>query len=188
MALTCGWFNTEHLTINFNGTLSSHFSHPPGSPCVDFFSGPEYLSYLAVGVNPPWDSNPFFFELYHEAENEGIYTNDTVYNLDFYTATYVCYQPNGETCSFVDTWPYYFVPVESVNLHLTTIERANIGNQIGYVVTGDETSWVSNNSTSGGCLFDYQTPGNYSVEDNCAIEQRFEWYGIICVTRYAMRI
>ena len=64
------------------------------------------------------DSNPFFFEFYHTSEyGEGFYTKDAIYNLDFFTASYVCYQPDGEICSNFQWWPYYFVPIEMVNLN-----------------------------------------------------------------------
>lgn len=171
------WDNSRPLTILYNGSLTSHFSHPPHAPmhCGDYFSQPELSAYLEVGVNPPWDNNPFFFQLYDRSENgEGYYTNTPVYNLHFFTAVYVCYQPSGQTCSTVlQSWPYYFVPIEMVNLNRAVVERTIMGPEIGYSVSGDEKTWVSNDTTI--CEFEYNLPKNYTKSSGCMAGQQFVW-------------
>ena len=81
--------------LAFNGTISATVSYPTetdSKSCSQKALGPFVQSYLYVGVNPPWDSNPFFFELYHLTSglNSGLFTSDSIYNLDFTTAAYAC--------------------------------------------------------------------------------------------------
>jgi len=78
------WAGTQY--IFFNGTITGTVNYPSScSPSSESY-GPYIRTYLYVGVNPPWDSNPFYFELYHLAsEGDGfiVITEDYVYNLDF---------------------------------------------------------------------------------------------------------
>jgi len=54
--------------LAFNGTISANRVLPTETDnkyCSQQALGPFAQSYIYVGVNPPWDNNPFFFELYH---------------------------------------------------------------------------------------------------------------------------
>ena len=68
-------------------------------------------SHLYVGVNPPWDPNPFFFELYHfasDCEASFCFTRDSIYNLDFASAAYQCYNPvDKKPCGLITFNPLY---------------------------------------------------------------------------------
>lgn len=83
--------------LAFSGTISATVSYPTETDnkyCSQQALGPFAQSYLYVGVNPPWDSNTFLFELYHLTSglNSRVFTltNYTIYNLDFTTAAYAC--------------------------------------------------------------------------------------------------
>ncbi|KAF8060246.1 hypothetical protein FPV67DRAFT_1453361 [Lyophyllum atratum] len=135
--------------IFYNGTISGRFVHPPGqSSCPDYHLGPHALTSLFVGVNPPWDANPFFFDLYHISSTESIlYTYDSIYNLEFTTAAYVC-RKYGQPCGDVEFMPFYFLPVEMVNLKDAKVERVTVGAETGYRVRGDEKTWVGNGTVN----------------------------------------
>jgi hypothetical protein len=148
--------------------------------------GPYKLSSLYIGVNPPWDSNPFFFELYHLAsESSGFpdWTNDSIYNLDFTTAAYICMK-NGEMCEFLTYHPYYFVVAEMVNLKDANVARVSEGMGVGYSVTGDEKTWVSNGTIKNSV--DVAMPLNYTWEAGCMYELHYEWY--VDASRFPLRM
>jgi len=136
--------------LAFDGTISATVSYPTETNnkyCSQQALGPFVQSYLYVGVNPPWDSNPFFFELYHLNSdlNSGLFTNDSIYNLDFTTAAYACWADDGTHCGFIE-YDYHFVAEELLNLNMSKVEKVKVGQEDGYNVSGDQTSWV--NSTT----------------------------------------
>ena len=138
--------------LAFNGTISATVSYPTETDnkyCSQQALGPFAQSYIYVGVNPPWDSNPFFFELYHltSGPNSGFFalTNDSIYNLDFTTAAYACWGDDGTPCGLIEL-DYHFVGEELLNLNKSKVEKVKVGQEDGYNVSGDQTSWV--NSTT----------------------------------------
>lgn len=187
-------FNAAGQFLFYNGTVSGSltYSERPGVPC----SLKEHAkSYLYVGKYPPWDSNAFFFELYHlstrdhdgkpdgedqqstastpvlastatsnipttaampVSKRQGFVdvSQDEISNFVFTTAAYVCFKDNSSCAasgSYFVNDPYY-VPIELIDLARAKVERVNealgLGQkpEQGYRVTGDETSWVSNNT------------------------------------------
>jgi len=110
---------------------------------------PFVQSYLYVGVNSPWDGNPFFFELYHltSGPSSGLFTltNDSIYNLDFTTAAYACWADDGTPCGLIE-YDYHFVVEELLDLNMSKVEKVKVGREDGYNDSGDQTSWV--NSTT----------------------------------------
>ncbi|OCK89737.1 uncharacterized protein K441DRAFT_680971 [Cenococcum geophilum 1.58] len=103
--------------------------------CSQQALGPFAQSYLYVGVNPPWDSNPFFFEPYHLTSglNSGFFTfaNDSIYNLDFTAAAYACWADDGTPCGLIK-FDYHFVGEELLNLNMSKIEKVKVGQEDGY--------------------------------------------------------
>jgi len=55
--------------ITYNGSLTGTYHPGPSSPsaCSSYFLSPMVNSVIEVGVNPPWDTNPFYLSLYHNA-------------------------------------------------------------------------------------------------------------------------
>jgi len=142
------WAGTQY--IFFNGIITGTANYP--SPCSPLSAsyGPYPLAYLYVGVNPPWDSNPFYFELYHLAsEGDGyiVFTQDFVYNLDFASAIYACYSSTGSECEFLTFNPQFRVE-EKLDLTKATVSAGQVGGEAGYTVAGNSQSYVGK-STDG---------------------------------------
>jgi hypothetical protein len=139
----------------FSGNITGTVTYPSTPSCEEKALGSYDRTYLYVGVNPPWDTNPFFFELYHLASDEdGIFgfTNDLIFNLDFSSAAWECYK-GGEPCGPFFTEDPYFVPVVyldmSGNNNGSKIERVEVGDEDGYTVTGGPGTWVGNDTGNG---------------------------------------
>ncbi|KAF8055169.1 hypothetical protein FPV67DRAFT_1745338 [Lyophyllum atratum] len=170
--------------IFYNGTISGRFVHPPSqSSCPDYHLGPHALTSLFVGVNPPWDANPFFFDLYH-ISSEGLpYTYDSIYNLEFTTAAYVC-RKYGQPCRSVEFMPFYHLPVEMVNLKNAKVERVTVGAETGYRVRGDEKTWVGNGTVNDD--LEVTIPLGVTEQDECMGSLHYTWNSSIPFT-YDMR-
>ncbi|GLB38017.1 putative CTD kinase subunit gamma CTK3 C-terminus [Lyophyllum shimeji] len=172
------WVEEGHADaqyIFFNGTISGHWVPTNAPGCSDYYLGPHLRTYLLVGVNAPWDSNPFVFDLYHlatERDDGIVFTNDSIYNLQFTTAALLC-RKDGRPCSSFESWPYYFAGVEMVNLNEARVERVTVGTETGYTVTGDEKTWVSNDTISN--RVDIARPRNYTFQDGCLDQRTFLW-------------
>lgn len=115
--------------------------------------GPYAATDLYVGVNPPWDPNPFFFELWHYAsdcDSSFCWTEDKIYNLDFASAAYECIDKGtGQPCELI-TFNYYYRQDVCLDLKSqSTIQRQQIGGETGYTVSGGPSSWVGNDSANG---------------------------------------
>lgn len=73
--------------------------------------------------------------------------------------------------------PYYYVPLEIVNLNAATVTQLNSvdgDNEKGYDVVGDQSTFISNGTAVSS--FDFQRPRNYSSQSGCAEVLHFEWY------------
>ena len=166
--------------LAFNGTISATVSYPTETDnkyCSQQALGPFAQSYIYVGVNPPWDSNPFFFELYHLASglNSGIITltDDSIYNLDFTTAAYACWADDGTPCGSIE-FDYHFVGEELLNLNKSKVEKVKVGQEDGYNVSGDQTSWV--NSTTERSATNGVNLLSFCYEANVDWSSGFTWY------------
>lgn len=114
--------------------------------CQDVTLGPYNNSRLYVGVNPPWDKNPFFFDLYHHSSEGGSvvfsFTKDRVYNLEFTSAALSCFSGNDRCAAFASN--YYFLPDTALDLTKAKIQTRIIESEPGYTVSGDSSAWISN--------------------------------------------
>src|SRR3954451_13318784 len=83
--------------ITYNGTITGHFTptvSASNSSCFAYSIYPIEDSISQIGVNPPWDTNPFWFSISHlgQMSSENIqcsgacFTDDPIYNLQFQTA------------------------------------------------------------------------------------------------------
>ncbi|KAM0269844.1 hypothetical protein ACHAQH_009629 [Verticillium albo-atrum] len=106
-------------------------------------------------------------------------TDDAIYNLGFNTASYECYK-DGERCGLFEYSDFTFVGEPLINLTVASISRLSDrpidqsdSKDTGpfYSVSGDESTWVSNDRKSNS--FEFQVPRNYSGDDNCALD--FAW-------------
>jgi hypothetical protein len=156
--------NAAGKYIFYNGTVSGSVSYSNSSSCSQVQLRKHDKTYFYIGKYPPWDPNPFFFELYHlrtegedgrpggndtspskKSKRQFIeYTDDSIFNLDFSTAAYVCMK-DDHGCGYLEFDPYY-VGVDVINLNASKIERVNVGSDLGYTVTGDQSAWTSNNT------------------------------------------
>src|SRR6266536_1188231 len=142
------WAGTQYIFSN--GTISGTVNYPSSCSPTSKSYGPYSRAYLYVGVNPPWDSNPFYFELYHLAsEGDGyfVFTKDYIYNLDFASAIYACYTSTGSECSFLTFDPQFRVE-EKLDLTKAIVSAGQVSGEAGYTVTGDSQSY-SGKSTDG---------------------------------------
>lgn len=137
--------------ISFIGNISGSVTYSPQYSCPARDLGSYARTYLYVGLNPPWDSNPFFFGLYHLAsDTSGFgFTKDAIYNLDFSSAAYECYNGDKPCASFIP-YPTY---VPQVYLDLTgkgngtsNITKVRLGDEDGYAIWG-ANNWIG---SSGG--------------------------------------
>lgn len=163
------------LFIFYNGTISGQVTYsPPGNlTCGPKSLGSYSKAYFYAGVYPPWDKNPFFFELFHKRSEDMdsrpggdteleppadedtrrrkrqfvSLTYDDIFNLWFASADgYNCFE-DGKPCGSVYHPDYaYFVGVDLLNLTAGTSKRVKVGSETGYTVTGDEKTWISNDT------------------------------------------
>jgi hypothetical protein len=151
-AQNAAYYESGAQYILFSGNITGTVTYPSTPSCPEKALGSYDRTSLYVGVNPPWDTNPFFFELYHLAsDGEGIFvlTNDLIYNLDFSSAAWECYK-GGEPCTgfFIEDPDY--VPVVYLDMSVSNsgakYETAEVGNENGYTVTGGAGTWVGNDT------------------------------------------
>ncbi|KAK3366168.1 hypothetical protein B0T24DRAFT_597903 [Lasiosphaeria ovina] len=147
--------------IFYNGTMSGSFvhntpaiSHPNATVCGD--GGVYYFSDLAnaglrIGVNPPWDTNPFFFQLDRHGstsissppvENRiqafvrpfggpgnicssavGC-THDAIYNLYLATTYYLCYK-DGKPCGSSIFSPRAYITKPMLNITAASVSHVS---------------------------------------------------------------
>jgi hypothetical protein len=98
-------------------------------------NGPSVNTQLYIGVNPPWDSNPFFFELWHlESETSYVlFSEDDILNLDFGSAAWAC----GISCGTFEGVSN-FSGEQKLDLKNAKIQRDGGF----YTVSGDSKTWV----------------------------------------------
>lgn len=158
--ILCSSDHAVASSISYDGTLSGSFVYSNG--VARNFSNLVNTT-LSIGVNPPWDYNPLFFEIKHEGNNylnapnrsngicynfRGFCTSDAIFNLQFASAFYDCVE-DGFICGRYPKAAYY------VNLPIVDLRAAEITNTSGqmpgveelvlfYMVRGDEKTYVSN--------------------------------------------
>ncbi|KAF7121818.1 hypothetical protein CNMCM5793_009371 [Aspergillus hiratsukae] len=169
--------------IAYNGTIAGQFKHPASAPpdCPTYYFDSLRNSFIFVGVNPPWDTNPFYFGIQHDGEevDDDSYrckvnscTADPIYSLVFDSAASLCFSSLGYQCSDF-TLGYHQAPQKYLNLNKATTVQYDWGDAgKGYSVAGDQSTF------RGGPYFnefDFQRPDNYSWQDGCANLLTFEW-------------
>jgi hypothetical protein len=197
--------------IYCDGVISGHFKgsvEDCGDAKTYYFSNLTESS-MYLGVNPPWDTNPFFFYLKHDGRSwrtsngtvrnrvalgrrdtcynaYGDCTYDAVYNLAVASTYYVCFK-DGAQCSILEYWPWYYVTAQMYNLSAASVTRAQgddptFGSDTYYVVSGDYHTWVSNGTVqwNGASV---QLPHNYSSSEedsgDCGNTYHVYWYAAI---------
>ena len=182
--------------IRYNGTVSARFYQPD---CSTYNVAPEKGSTLYVGTYPTWDPNPIFFEIHHIASEDcnqidcpfdysptkakrqfTILSYDDLSNLWFTSAAYVCYK-NGSTCDVGFTWNPYYVVAQLLDLSKATITGTDMLGAPGYVVRGDQETWVSNDTIP--AYFDLTlwssniTSTNRTSKSHCITgDKEYSWY------------
>lgn len=150
--------------IFYTGTVSGSVSYGLESDCSHVELKPHTKTYLYVGKYPPWDPNPFFLELYH-LRSEGhdgrpngtneippgeskrkflVQTDDSIFNLDFTTSAYACFK-DGHGCGIIEFGASY-AGVDLIDLRAAKTQQVSVGTELGYTVTGDQHSWVGNDT------------------------------------------
>jgi len=150
----------EAFYIEYEGNVSATYTLLSNPNCT-YDLGPQNTSFLYIGAHATWDSNPFFFELYHDTsvscglfggkctnlrkrdeKQQVVYTTDEIFNLDFVTAGRVCYK-DGQACGSTAVNPYY-VADEVINLHEANVTRMQYADGLGYSVLLDKGAWSGN--------------------------------------------
>lgn len=87
--------------IYYNGSITGKFQPGESSPksCISYYLGTIANAGILVGVNPPWDTNPFYIEFTHSGNvaNSTLSqciappcTFDAVWDLSFASAGSAC--------------------------------------------------------------------------------------------------
>lgn len=165
------WDNYTPLTILYNGTTSLNFTWAANGSAICPGTVAEPFASLFVGVDPPWDDNPFFFEIYQNGYPAA------VNQLDIFTAAYMCY--NGDNvCAEFEWESFDFVPEEKLNLRQATVNRASLAGEPGYTVTGDNKTYVGNphnTSDPAPWAFNYTLPDDCGSYPDCNTNEGCSW-------------
>jgi len=142
--------------------------------------------YMRIGVNAPWDTNPFFFSLHRgvddrfrddEEEDDDDLPHPPLPELEFTTAHFECLK-DGALCGDLKLKPWEYVPLEEVDLWAATVSqvKGEGGSAKGsfYAVAGDERSWVGDGRVLRNRAR-FQQPKNYSTTADCVKEVDIVW-------------
>ncbi|RHZ48371.1 uncharacterized protein CDV56_103214 [Aspergillus thermomutatus] len=166
--------------ITYNGTIAGHFTHPASAPpgCPTYYFDSLRSSFIGIDVNPPWDTNPLYFDLEHRGQEVDSCilvgcTADPIYNLVFATVHYLCFADTGHPCGNIE-YDYHFAPQEDLDLTKSTMVEYDWGDAgKGYSIAGDQSTFRGNGTPLNS--FDFQRPDNYSWQQGCADELKFQW-------------
>jgi hypothetical protein len=157
--------------ILYSGNISASVSYSSqfsSSSCASLTTPSYSNTHLYIGKNPPWDPNPFFFELYHSASDGRIFTSDQIFNLDFSSSAYECFK-DGKPCGFVAV-DFDLKLQQYLDLTKAQVAKTTVNGEAGFSVNGDPTSWVTSNATGNGV----------DVVSNCLAAkvdwEDFKWY------------
>ena len=158
-------------TILYYATLAATFTHPPSLNLTHCGTNGTYNltigspSPIYIGKNPPWDTNPFFFWFYR---------------LNFKSAAFVCHE-GGKKCGSLESWPWYYVQSEMVDLSEVVVTREKGEGGGFYRVEGDEKAFVSNGTDLNPALF-FTGDGVRNVsgtgqrdERGCLVSETISW-------------
>jgi len=176
--------------ISYNGSITGNLQPGASAPssCQSYYLPPIGNATFQVGVNPPWDINPFYFAFYaagNVAANlpalecgSGLCTYDSIWDLGFITAEDKCIvNATGDECNgFYSSGQIYYLPIEALNLNEAKIAPIQLAGANGYSVTGDQST-AGNLTVNNG--FSFQQPHNYTLAgvNPCFWDQLyFYWY------------
>ncbi|EPE28836.1 hypothetical protein GLAREA_09957 [Glarea lozoyensis ATCC 20868] len=137
--------------ILYSGNISASVSYSSqfsSSSCASLTTPSYSNAHLYIGKNPPWDPNPFFFELYHSASDGRIFTNDQIFNLDFSSSAYECFK-DGKPCGFIAV-DFDLKLQQYLDLAKAQVAKTTFNGEAGFSVNGDPTSWIASNATGNG--------------------------------------
>ncbi|GIJ81699.1 hypothetical protein Asppvi_000199 [Aspergillus pseudoviridinutans] len=140
--------------ISYNGTIAGQFKHPASAPpeCPTYYFDTLQNSFIFVGVNPPWDTNPFYF---------GIKPGYRI-----------CVKSLGDQCDGLEI-DDHLARQEDLDLNKATIVQYDWGDAgKGYSIAGDQSTFGGGPPPNN---FDFQRPNNYSWQDGCANLLHFQW-------------
>ncbi|KAE9378649.1 hypothetical protein N431DRAFT_363280 [Stipitochalara longipes BDJ] len=158
--------------ITYNGSITGTFQLGASSPssCQSYYLSPNANATIQVGINPPWETNPFYFSLFASGnlahvpfpECVATCTFDSICGLSFISADDVCFlNETGQECNGIySPGQAYYLPIEVLNLKEATVSPIQLAGESGYSVSG-------NQSTSGNLTVDngfrFQQPHNYTL-------------------------
>ena len=176
--------NTTRYDDPYKG-LRSPTEYPCGDNGTYYWelgSGLDVGPYMRIGVNAPWDGNPFFFSLHRGVDSrprDDEEPNPPLPELEFWTAHWECLKDGGALCEDLKAKPWYWVALTEVNLWEAEIEQVKGpgGSADGsyYAVAGDERSWVGNGTVVRNRAR-FQAPKNYSTTMDCVKEVDVVWF------------
>ncbi|KAF2679576.1 hypothetical protein K458DRAFT_460738 [Lentithecium fluviatile CBS 122367] len=135
--------------LGFNGTVSGSVTYAnPTDTCESKTIEPLVNAYIYVGVNPEWDTNPFYFEIYHltsdyEVSRFVTFTDDDIFNLEFASSAYACWGRSSEPCGALQYNPVW-EPEIMLDLKKASLKRVDLEGGQGYEITGDEATYMKN--------------------------------------------
>ncbi|KAN0115501.1 hypothetical protein V8E51_005045 [Hyaloscypha variabilis] len=185
--------------ISYNGSITGNLQPGASAPssCQSYYLQPIGNATFQVGVNPPWDTNPFYFAFYaagNVAANlpalecgSGLCTYDSFWDLGFITAEDKCIvNATGDECNgFYSSGQIYYLPIEALNPNEAKIAPIQLAGANGYSVTGDQST-AGNLTVNNG--FSFQQPHNYTLAgvNPCFWDQLYFYWNSSTPFTYAL--
>jgi hypothetical protein len=178
--------------ISYNGSITGIFQPGASSPssCHSYYLPPIANATVQIGINPPWDTNPFYFSLsttgnlanvpFQEC-GDAYCTFDSIYDLSFVSAEDVCFvNATGQECNGI-YWSgqVYYQPIEVLNLNEAKVAPIQFAGASGYSVAGDQSTSANLTVDNG---FRFQQPHNYTlagVSPCFDAPPLFSWYVLL---------
>ena len=159
--------------ISYNGSITGIFQPGASSPssCHSYYLPPNTNAAFQIGVNPPWDTNPFYFSLSAAGNLANVpftecgsasCTFDSIYQLSFISATDICFvNATGQECNGIySPGQVYYQPIEVLNLNEAKVAPIQLAGASGYSVAGDQSTSDNLTVYNG---FKFQQPHNYTL-------------------------
>ena len=178
--------------ISYNGSITGIFQ--PGasshSSCHSYYLPPNTNATVQIGINPPWDINPFYFSLSATGNlanvpfpecGDAYCTFDSIYDLSFISADDVCFvNATAQQCNGIySTGQVYYQPIEVLNLNEAKVVPIQLAGASGYSVAGDQSTSDKLTVENG---FRFQQPHNYTlagVAPCFEVPLLFFWYTLL---------
>lgn len=184
----------DKVYIHYNASIWGRYEFPPTnqSGCAANDFGPYNTTEIYIGAYP-WegdrrnatDTNPFFFEIWHGSTEycshlrcpEAIwedqvgftvfFTSDEIFNFDFTSGAYI-YEP---------TLPYFMPFQPFLDFSKGNLEAKDVEGSPGYILTGNESSWIGPNDLQLGMEYQGLYPLDFEFDwgENCRDPDHFVW-------------